>query len=79
MNWPLSEAKNKLSEVVRLALEEGPQKITRRNDCVIVMAEKDFLKLKSSKKDFKQFLLSSGTAAILDMVKNEETSGDTEL
>lgn len=29
MTWNLAEAKNKLSEVVNLALTEGPQTITR--------------------------------------------------
>ncbi len=32
MTWKLAEAKNRLSEVVNLALTEGPQTITRTND-----------------------------------------------
>jgi prevent-host-death family protein len=37
--WQLQDAKNKLSEVVRRALEEGPQTITvRGKDTVVVSA-----------------------------------------
>jgi prevent-host-death family protein len=40
--WQLQEAKESLSEVVRLALEEGPQTITiRGKDTVVVAAVSD--------------------------------------
>jgi prevent-host-death family protein len=40
--WQLQEAKNKLSEVVRRALEEGPQTITvRGRDTVVISAVSD--------------------------------------
>ena len=41
MSWQLQEAKNRLSEVVDLALSEGPQTITRhgRPTVVVVAAE----------------------------------------
>lgn len=40
--WQLQEAKNKLSEVVRRAVEEGPQTITvRGRDTVVVSALND--------------------------------------
>ena len=38
MTWNLADAKNRLSEVVNLALSEGPQTITRRNDTVVVIS-----------------------------------------
>ena len=37
MNWKLADAKNKLSKVMDLALQEGPQTITRRDKSVIVV------------------------------------------
>jgi prevent-host-death family protein len=41
--WQLQEAKNRLSEVVDLALEEGPQTVTRHGkDVVVVVAKADF-------------------------------------
>lgn len=43
MNWQLQEAKNRLSEVVNLALSEGPQTITRHGQpAVVVMDFKEF-------------------------------------
>lgn len=35
--WQLQEAKNKLSEVINLALTEGPQLITRRGEKAAVL------------------------------------------
>ncbi len=36
--WQLQEAKNKLSEVIRRAREEGPQTITVRGEDAVVLA-----------------------------------------
>ena len=37
--WQLQEAKNRLSEVVRKAAEEGPQVVTLRGDDAVVVIE----------------------------------------
>ena len=39
--WQLQEAKNRLSEVVDLAIEEGPQTVTRHGKEVAVILAKD--------------------------------------
>jgi prevent-host-death family protein len=39
--WQLQEAKNRFSEVVDLALEEGPQSVTRHGKDVVVVVSKD--------------------------------------
>ncbi len=60
MGWQLAEAKNKLSEVVRLAISEGPQEIARRNDKVYLVSERDYLCFtQQGRPDFKNFLLHS--------------------
>ncbi len=41
MTWQLQEAKNRLSEVVNLALEEGPQTITRHGKPAVVVISVD--------------------------------------
>ena len=56
MTWNLAEAKNRLTEVVNLALTEGPKTITRRNDTVIVMSAEKYAELTDKKPDFKEFL-----------------------
>lgn len=44
--WELQEAKNRLSEVVRKAQEEGPQIITLGGeDAVVVVAANDYQKV----------------------------------
>lgn len=57
MNWQLAEAKNKLSEVVSLAIHEGPQFISRRGETVVMLSQNDYAELKGQSVDFKQFLL----------------------
>jgi len=56
MTWNLAKAKNRLSAVVNLALTEGPQTITQRNDTVILISAERYAKRPGQKPDFKEFL-----------------------
>ncbi len=40
MSWQLQEAKQRFSELVRRALEEGPQTVTRRGEEVVVVIQR---------------------------------------
>jgi prevent-host-death family protein len=42
VEWRLADAKNRFSELVNRALAEGPQRVLRRDEAVIVVAERDF-------------------------------------
>ena len=54
--WQLQEAKNKFSEVVERAIEEGPQHITRRGkDAAVVVSAKDFSRMKRGKESLVAF------------------------
>ena len=70
MKWKLAEAKNKFSELVNLALLEGPQEVERRGDRVIVISESDYEKLSSKKPDFKTFLTEGPSLEGLDLGRN---------
>ncbi len=59
-DWQLADAKNKLSEVVRRALAEGPQRITRRDEAVIVLSQKDFDALTGKQPTLGAFLMEPG-------------------
>ena len=59
MIWKLADAKNKFSKVVDMALEEGPQKITRRDKAVMVVAFNDFERISGKKPGFKHFLMNA--------------------
>jgi antitoxin Phd len=60
MEWRLADAKNRFSELVNRALTEGPQRVLRRDDAVVVMAERDYEKLTGARPSFKEFLLGEG-------------------
>ena len=57
MNWKLADAKNRFSELVNLALAEGPQIVSRRSDSVVVLSQSQYDELTGKKLSFKEFLL----------------------
>lgn len=57
MQWQLAEAKNRFSEVINHALQEGPQVVSRRKDTVIILAQSEYQKLVGQQRSFKEFLL----------------------
>ena len=80
MTWNLAEAKNKLSEVVNLALTEGPQTITRRKDAVVVISAETYAELTGQRQSFKDFLLMSGPSfEKLDLERDKSPMRDVEL
>jgi prevent-host-death family protein len=80
MDWRLAEAKNRFSELVTRALAEGPQRVRRHNDAVVVVAERDYEKLTGKRPDFKEFLLREGPSfAHLDLSRDDSPMRDTKL
>jgi len=79
MNWKLADAKMKLSEVVRRALTEGPQRIVRRSDAVIVLAEAEYERLVGSRLGFKDFLFGAPDMDELDLERVREPMRDISL
>ena len=60
MPWQMHEAKQRFSELVQRALDEGPQVVTRRGqEVVVVLAAEEFRRLTASKPGFKELLLSA--------------------
>jgi prevent-host-death family protein len=43
--WQLAEAKNKFSEVFTRALTEGPQRVRRRGETVVIVSEAEYERL----------------------------------
>lgn len=75
--WLLAEAKNRFSEVARCSVFEGPQKIYRREGNVVVISEKDYLKLIGNRPNFKDFLLnSSPDLSELDLTRDKSSMRD---
>jgi len=79
MTWNLAEAKNKLSEVVNLALTEGPQTITRRNDVVVLISATEYAELTGKRQSFKDFLMSGPSLEGLDLERDKTPMRGVEL
>jgi antitoxin Phd len=71
--WQLQEAKNKLSQVVDDALNQGPQIITRHGvEVVIVIAYAQFKKMNLSEQKLSDFFRSSPLVGVdLDLTRDK--------
>ena len=80
MDWRLAEAKNKFSELFNRALAEGPQRVRRRDEAVVVLALRDYERLTGSKPSFKDFLMGEGPALEeLDLRRDPAPMRDIDL
>jgi prevent-host-death family protein len=80
--WALQDAKNRLSEVVRKASDEGPQVITLRGeDAVVVVAANEYARLTRKPGDtLVDFLRDSPLHAVeLDLTRSRDTGRRVEL
>jgi len=48
--WQVAEAKNKFSELISRALTEGPQRVRRRGETVVVLSEAEYERLTGTAK-----------------------------
>lgn len=74
MSWNLADAKNRLSELVNLALTKGPQMITRRKDAVVVISAERYAELIDERPDFKDYLLQATGLDELDLKRDRQLS-----
>lgn len=79
MAWQLAEAKNRLSEVVNRALSDGPQRITRRGDCVVLMSEAQYQQMMGERSSFTQYLCSAPSLDGLDLRRDDSPMRDIDL
>lgn len=79
MAWKLAEAKNRFSEVVRLALTKGPQRIERRGDAVYVLSEVEYQRLSGGRPDFIEFLLAAPDLGDLELERDRTPMRDLNL
>ena len=63
--WQLQEAKNRFSEVVNKALEEGPQTVTRHGEeIVIILSKAEYNRLVKSQTSLLEFFRQSPLVGI---------------
>jgi prevent-host-death family protein len=79
--WQLQEAKNKFSEVVRRASEEGPQTVTKHGkDSVVVLSAEDYRKLEQPKTSLVEFFQKSPLAKVeIDLKRDKSPSRQVEI
>jgi len=72
MEWKLADAKNRLSELVTKAATEGPQRIRRHKDVVVVIAEPAYRAMTGERPTLKQLLLDGPSLA--DVIPERDRS-----
>lgn len=79
MEWRLADAKNRFSELVSRALSEGPQRVRRRKDRVVVIAEREYERLAGRRPSFKQCLMKRAGLDDLDLTRDTSPMRDVKL
>jgi prevent-host-death family protein len=80
MPWQIQEAKQRFSELIRRALDEGPQVVTRHGkEIVVVVSAADFEHLARGKPNFKDFLLSGPDLSVLELERVRNLPREIEL
>ena len=79
MEWNLADAKNRFSEVVNLALTEGPQRVHRRKDTVVVVSAEEFERLSGERPAFKDYLTRGESFEGLDLTRDRSPTRDVSL
>lgn len=80
MQWQVQEAKQRFSELVRRAEDEGPQVVTRHGEAVVVvMAAGEFHRLRGEVPDFKEFLVAAPDLEALEITRDPAPARVIEL
>ncbi len=80
MVWQLQAAKQRFSELVRRAVDEGPQFVTKHGrETVVVLDVREYRKLKGVPMDFKEFLMTMPPIDDLEIERSKDVGRDVEL
>jgi prevent-host-death family protein len=80
MLWQLQDAKQRFSQLVRLAVSEGPQTVTRHGQAVaVVVSAEEYERLTKPKLSFKEYLRSLPDMSELDLTRQKDYPREIEL
>lgn len=79
MDWQMADAKNRFSEVMNRAFREGPQRVRRRKEAVIVLAEGEYERLAGTRPDFKRYLIQGESLAGVELPRDQSLGRDVLL
>jgi antitoxin Phd len=79
--WALQDAKNRFSELVDQAVQEGPQIVTRRGkETVVVLSVQEFRKLTTAPDSLVSFFRHSPLVGVeLDLTRDTDTGREIVL
>jgi prevent-host-death family protein len=76
VHWQVQEAKQRFSELVQRALDEGPQIVTRHGRPAVAVVEiGEFRRLQGAPLDFKAFLLTMPPIDDLEITRDPHDTG----
>jgi antitoxin Phd len=70
MRWQTQEARQRFSELVRRAQEDGPQIATRHGEEVVVLSTKEFHRLRGDTMEFRDVLMTGPPTDDLEIERN---------
>lgn len=79
MAWNLVNAGIRFEEVVRRAIEEGPQRITGPGEAVMMIAESDYRRLTGGTPEFLARLAEGPSLADVPIVRDRTMMRDADL
>lgn len=80
MSWQLQDAKQRFSEVVRQAIEDGPQVVTRHGEEVVVVVSMDqFRRWRGEVPDFKEYLRAAPDLSPLSLRRDRRPARRVKL
>lgn len=79
--WALQDAKARLSELVRLAMEHEPQEITLRGEpAVVVISREDYERLRQPKPSFVELIRNSPWMDVdIDLTRDQSLTREIDL
>ncbi len=79
MEWQLADAKNRFSEMLNLALSQGPQRVRRRKDSFMVVTEEEWERRGGKGQGFKEYLMSGPSFDGVDLSRDPSPMRDVDL
>jgi len=77
--WRLADAKNRFSELVTRTLTEGPQRVRRRDEEVVIISAAEYSRLTGERPTFKSFLMQPSGLDDLELSRDRSAMREIEL
>ncbi|WP_422929706.1 type II toxin-antitoxin system prevent-host-death family antitoxin [Singulisphaera sp. PoT] len=79
MEWQMSDAKNRFSEMLNRASSQGPQRVRRRDEVYVLMKEVGYERAVGKRHGFMEFLMQGPGLDELGLVRDQSPMRNIEL